>query len=277
MEAADTPVAEITGAANRSILGALADQPARARAGFGSLSRFFDWCQDEDRVVTNPCAALPKTRRRRGISARTHVVGMGDLARLWRAADMLPPAASGLARFLIAILWRRREAARLDWSHLDLAGAVWTMPGAITKNGDPHRVHLPPTALTILQRRHAEVRHPRAGLVFPAPRSARSVDTFSILKAALDVASGVSGGRSHDPRRSFATARAVAGTAKPLADAILNHRQAATRGGVRGVYQRASRWPEQVQGMSLWDRMLTSAIDGNVVSMHPGRRELMPA
>ena len=43
---------------------------------------------------------------------------------------------------------------------------------------------------------------------------------------------------------------------------MLNHRQSATRGGVLGVYQRASRWPEQVRAMELWGRLLAAAIEG---------------
>ena len=51
-----------------------------------------------------------------------------------------------------------------------------------------------------------------------------------------------------------------------------DHRQAATRGGVLGLYQRASRWPEQVKAMEHWGRLLTAAIkgreaDANVVPM----------
>ena len=55
---------------------------------------------------------------------------------------------------------------------------------------------------------------------------------------------------------SFATALAEAGVAESVADAILNHKQSATRGGVLGVYQRAQRWPEQVDAMKVWDCML---------------------
>lgn len=43
---------------------------------------------------------------------------------------------------------------------------------------------------------------------------------------------------------------------------MLNHRQAATRGGVLGVYQRSSRWPEQAKAMDMCGRMLAAAIDG---------------
>jgi hypothetical protein len=53
-----------------------------------------------------------------------------------------------------------------------------------------------------------------------------------------------------------------AGVSETIADAVLNHRQSATRGGVLGVYQRATRWPEQVRAMSAWGEMLAAAIDG---------------
>ena len=50
--------------------------------------------------------------------------------------------------------------------------------------------------------------------------------------------------------------------AEPVVDAVLNHRQAATRGGVLGVYQRAQRWPEQVKAMEAWGAILAAAIEG---------------
>jgi integrase len=66
----------------------------------------------------------------------------------------------------------------------------------------------------------------------------------------------------HDFRRSFASALGEAGIPEAVADAVLNHRQAATRGGVLGVYQRSSRWPEQAKAMELWGRLLNAAIAG---------------
>ena len=40
--------------------------------------------------------------------------------------------------------------------------------------------------------------------------------------------------------------------AESVADALLNHRQSATRGGVLGVYQRADRHPERRQALEFW-------------------------
>ena len=108
------------------------------------------------------------------------------------------------------------------------------------------------------------------GLVFPAPVSGGVVDTFSDIRAELVEATKLGGGEQgseldgwtwHDFRRSFATALGEAGVPEAVADAVLNHRQSATRGGVLGVYQRASRWPEQVKAMELWGRLLAAAIE----------------
>jgi len=67
----------------------------------------------------------------------------------------------------------------------------------------------------------------------------------------------------HDFRRSFATALGEAGISETVADAMLNHRQSAPRGGVMGVYQRASRWQEHEKAMQFWGRLLAGAVEGN--------------
>jgi integrase len=127
----------------------------------------------------------------------------------------------------------------------------------------PHRIHLHSLALNLLRARHEAAGEPTAGLVFPSPRAKKAVDGFTKVKAVLaKAAPDFTGWRLHDLRRSFATAMGEAGVAEPVLDAILNHRQAATRGGVLGVYQRAVRWPEQVAAMKAWGEALSAAIEG---------------
>jgi len=164
----------------------------------------------------------------------------------------------------------------MDWSHVDLDTAEWHQPGHMTKNREPHRLHLHPLALDVLRQRHEATGG--KGLVFPAPRSGGALTTFSAIKAALVEATGahgetLTGWAWHDTRRSFATALGEAGVSETVADAVLNHRQAATRGGVLGVYQRGSRWPEQMRAMELWGRLLSAAMNGrqavaDVVPLH---------
>ena len=102
--------------------------------------------------------------------------------------------------------------------------------------------------------------------MFPAPRAGGVLTAFSGIKAAVveaTAAQGVAlnGWAWHDTRRSFATALGEAGVSETVADAVLNHRQSATRGGVLGVYQRGV-GGRQVKAMQLWGRLLAGAIEG---------------
>ncbi len=260
MKAEAMPAVELT---DREIRGMLNDAVGvtTARHRFGPLSRFLDWCQDAGHIRANPCAQIARSRRPRAPQARSHYLTPEQLARLWNAAERLPePVWRDLARFLIAVPCRRSEAAQMEWAHVDVTAAEWRQPSHMTKNRDPHRLHLHALAFDVLRERKAAAKG--AGLVFPAPRSGEVVDTFSDMKAALSEAAGIDGWTWHDFRRSFATALGEAGIPETVADAILNHRQSATRGGVLGVYQRASRWPEQVKAMELWGRLLADAIEG---------------
>jgi integrase len=262
------PATELDEAQIRRLLsGAVGVTTARHR--FGPLSRFMDWCQDAGHILVNPCALIARSRRPRAPQARAHYLTLPELARLWRAAERLDePVWRDLARFLIAVPCRRGEAAQLDWSHVDMLAAEWRQPGRMTKNRDNHRLYLHALALDVLRERHKQTGG--KGLVFPAPRSGKPVDTFSDIKVALTDASrshddngdkAIAGWTWHDFRRSFATALGEAGIPEAVADAILNHRQSATRGGVLGVYQRASRWPEQVKAMEHWGRLLMDALE----------------
>jgi integrase len=264
MGAADKPARDIGAEDLKVLLRGTARQPGVAKARFGALARFFDWLQDEGHVALNPCTMIPKTRRPRAPAARKNRLPIESLALLWKAAETaegVQPVHRDLIRFLIAMPCRRNEAARMGWEQVDLSEGVWTQPGKMTKNGEPHRLRLHPLALAILTERHKAAKQPRKGLVFPAPRSGKAVKTFSDVKAALDKAASLSGWVWHDFRRSFASAMPALGAAEPVADAVLNHRQSGTRGGVLGVYQQAERWPEQVAALEAWGAALADAIE----------------
>lgn len=230
------------------------------RARFGALSRFLDWCQDAGHIDANPCALVIRGRRPNPPAPRSHYLTPAELATLWTAAhELTEPVWRDYCRFLIAVPCRRGEASRMEWSHVDIDKGEWRQPGKMTKNRDPHRLHLHPLAIGVLRSRR-ELTGGR-GLVFPAPESGNALNTFSRLKARLSTAAALTGWTWHDFRGSFATALGEAGIPETVADAVLNHRQAATRGGVLGVYQRASRWPEQIKAMEHWGRLLAAALD----------------
>lgn len=279
MRSAHLPAADLDAPTIRKLLNT-GDGAGNTRARFGALSRFLDWCQDEGHIRANPCSLISRARRPKPPNARSNYLTPTELARLWHAAaDLDSPVWRDLIRFLICVPCRRGEAATLDWSHLNLTTAEWHQPGALTKNAEPHRLHLHSLTMEVLQSRRRALAEeaaggnvdevarllaagkPRSGLVFPAPRSGRRIDTFSDIKSDLDKGAEMTGWVWHDFRRSFASALGEAGIPEAVADAILNHRQAATRGGVLGVYQRSSRWPEQVKAMERWGRLLKAALD----------------
>ena len=260
MQAGDMPAADLGDTEVRRVLRRSSDGAATARARFGAMSRFLDWCQDAGHIKANPCALISRSRRPKAPPARSHYLSPGDLALLWEAAAALrEPVWRDLVRFLIAVPCRRGEGVRLEWSHIDLDAKEWRQPSHLTKNNDPHRLHLHGLALEVLRERLTATGG--KGLVFPAPVSGRTIDTFSDMKDTLSNFSNIVGWTWHDFRRSFVTALAESGVSETIADGILNHRQSATRGGVLGVYQRASRWPEQVKAMEHWGRLLATALD----------------
>jgi integrase len=273
MNAEDSPAAQLAAA---DVRGLLANAGTTAHKRFGPLSRFLDWCQDTEQLEANPCAMIARSRRPKAPQARTRYLTVAELAGLWTAAEALrEPVWRDITRFLIAVPCRRNEAAKLDWTHIDLAAATWSQHGHMTKNRDPHRFHMHALGQEVLRARYAATGG--KGLVFPSPLAGRPIDTFTDIKVALMEAIKSEGAEGrvwtwHDFRRSFATALGEAGIPEAVADAILNHRQSATRGGVLGVYQRATRWPEQVKAMQLWGQQLAAALnpgeaDDKVVSM----------
>lgn len=273
MEVGETPVGQITLADVRRLLRATADHPATARLRFGAFSRFLDWCVEEGHLDQNPCGALPKNQRPKPPKSRDRVVPLPAIARLWRAADVLPAPLDDLARVLFALPARRGEVARMDWSTVDLEAGVWTLPGAITKNGDPHELALPPLVLDILRARHDDAGRPGDGLVFPSQFTGGVVGRWSWMKQQLAEAADFHAWTWHDMRRSFASTLAEQGVPEEVADAVLNHRQSATRGGVKGVYQRSSRRAEQRNAVETWCTLLSGALEPSTPGAEPTSEE----
>jgi integrase len=264
MSILDKPVADISVTDLKRLLTVMAEKPATARHMFGALSRFFDWAFESGLVRANPCILLTKAHRPKPVKSRQVFHTPQQLAEIWDAIDKaegLLPVHKDICHIFIALPCRRSEASEMDWAELNLETGVWSQAGTKTKNGDPHRIFLPPLALNILKRRHKDAGSPATGLVFPSPLAARPISTFSKIKKDIDAALETKiEWRIHDHRRSFVTALAEAGRHEAILDSILNHRQSATKGGVLGTYQRATRWPEQVKAMKAWNDLLNAAI-----------------
>ena len=234
------------------------------RHRFGALNRFFDWAVHEDRIAANPCASIGKAYRPAAGGERERTPTLKELAALWGGAEALEPTFRDFVRFAISTPARRNEIATMDWRHIDLEERVWRQPGRLTKNRDAHELRLNPLALEILTRRWEATGRPKAGLVFPSPRSGAPITAFSgVLRALHRAAPAVERWALHDLRRSFATTLGRLGQDdEATIDAVLNHRQSATRGGVVGVYNKSTRLPAQHAALERWGGLVADALEG---------------
>ena len=105
------------------------------------------------------------------MSAILEPVKVGELMRSIAGYEGQPTTRAALA--LSALLFQRPGNIRtMAWAHVDLDGAMWTIPAADMKrtvhgktNGRPHLVPLAPQAVAILRELHPLTGHGR--LVFP--------------------------------------------------------------------------------------------------------------
>jgi integrase len=109
----------------------------------------------------------------------------------------------------------------------DLADNVWTIPAAEREKGTGEVLELPPLAMEVLGERGS-------GLVFPTPRGFAFSNGRD--KGKLDEASGVTGWRFHDLRRTARSLMSRAGVRPDIGERVLGH----AIGGVAGVYDRHS-------------------------------------
>lgn len=245
------------------------------RHRFGALNRFFDWCVHEGRIAANPAASIGRAYRPTAGSQRERTPSLKELALVWPAAGTaLEPVFRDFVRFALTTPARRGEIANLRWEHLDLNDRVWRQPSKLTKNRDAHELQLNPIALEILTRRWETAGRPKAGLVFPAPRSMKPITAFSgVLRALHRATPGMAPWALHDLRRSFATTLGRLGQDdEATIDAVLNYRQSATRGGVLGVYNKSTRLPAQAEALERWGALLADALEGRF----PAEAEVIP-
>ncbi len=231
--------------------------PSAANHALAAVRKFFNWCIERGIVETSPCNNISRPG---AVVARERVLDDAELAAVWSVTATLGYPYGTIVQLLILTAQRRGEVTGMRWSELDLAKALWTMPGARTKNKRRHVVPLSPLSICILDalpRLHDD-------LVFPARgRETTNFSGFSKLKRQIDVATGVDDWTLHDLRRTAATGMAGLGVAPHVVERLLNH-VSGTFGGVAGIYNRfeyldpmrsaAEAWSHHVQALGMAER-----------------------
>ena len=147
----------------------------------------------------------------------------------------------------------------MKWADVDLENGWWSIPGAVAKNGQAHRVPLTKTVVDILKARLKAVGED-AIFVFENRRGAGSVAHRGKKAASVLCKSLTFEFRAHDLRRTAATRMAEVGVPRDHIAKVLNHVEggpAATR-----VYDRYDYDSEKRQALERWSRRLMAIIEG---------------
>jgi len=234
------------------------DNPARWR---GNLAELLPAARRVRRVVHQP--ALPWGEMPAFLAALEPRRGMAALA----------------LRFAILTAARTGEVRGMTWGEVDIAAAVWTVPGKRMKAGRLHRVPLSAAALAVLESVNLGQPAPSA-LVFPSPHKAAPLSDMALSMLVRGMATdGLAPGEP--PRWRDAEARAIvphgfrstfrmwAGETRPegreVVEAALAH---AVRDKVEAAYQRSDLLERRRGLMEAWGAFCTKPGGGKVVHLH---------
>jgi integrase len=216
-----------------------------------TLLAFFEFAIERELIDENP---VSRTRRRKLENKRQRILSAAEIKALWDGLDSLTAPVSGFVRTLLLTGCRRENARTMRWSELDLDGKLWTVPADKSKNGRPYEIPLSHQMMTILNGME------RAGpFVFTRSDGSRPIGGMSDLKTALDHASGLSGWRLHDLRRSLRTGLAKLGIAEEIGERVIGH----SRSKLDQIYNVHEYRAEKAAALQLWgdhiDRLVNAA------------------
>jgi integrase len=204
--------------------------PRMADVTLGVLRRIFHWHEKRSDEFRSPIIR-GMARQKAAEHRRTRVLSDVEIRALW-AATADNTVFSALIRFLLLTSARRNEAAGMKWNEVDDKG-IWTLPPDQTGRSKPKVEVVRPlskAALAVL------AGLPRIdGCPYAFTTTGRGpIVQFSIPKARLDGASGVTGWRLHDLRRTARSLLSRAGVSSDVAERCIGH----ALPGIRATYDR---------------------------------------
>jgi integrase len=247
---------------------AAAGAEVQANRVLALLRTFFGWAVGKDWIVSNPCDGLkPPTKEK----ARDRVLADDEIRLFWAAADAIAWPYGSLFKLLLLTAQRRDEVAPVEWSEIDLAKGVWSIPRHKAKNARAHEVQLSREARAVL----SAVPKIAGEFVF-STNGRTAVSGFSRAKERLDDLMAKSTEKEiapwvlHDLRRSATTGMARLKVPPHVVDRILNHSSGTIR-GVASIYNRFDYADERRAALEAWGRYVEGLVSGepagNVVSL----------
>ncbi len=232
-------------------------------------------------VAANPVARVRSLGEE---TPRDRVLRDGEIGVIWQALDdptvltcaksarrknqrvYVSRSVSIAIKLLLVTLQRRHEVAGMTRAEVDLEQAVWTIPGARTKNGRTTLVPLSPSAVALIREAMALVNEPTP-FVFPARWDrTKSLTPASLTRALRDVRAALAlpSLTPHDLRRTAATNMASERLriSPFVIGRVLNH--TSEKGGAAAVtlstYALYDFMAEKRSALTAWDQLLAQIL-----------------
>jgi integrase len=264
----DVSLEAITGLHITTVLDVLARESGKVTADRArmALSGLYAWAIQKRYVHANPTLGIGSWAQN---GARERVLSEAELVEVWKAC--LDHDYGHIVKLLILTGQRRAEIGALTWPEVDLDRRQIDLPAHRTKNARPHIVPLCDEALAILKSiPRVEDRDQVLGWGaggFSAWSKGKTELDLRIAKSRVHAAhkskaKPMPEWTLHDLRRSFVTHVSERGFAQPhVVEAIVNHISGA-KGGVAGVYNRASYLAEKRQALEVWGAHIAALVAG---------------
>jgi integrase len=201
--------------------------PRMADVTLAVLRRVMNWhATRDDEFITPVVRGMGRTNSAE--LRRARVLSDDEVRAIWNATAASEPFAA-LIRFLLLTSARRGEGAKMRWDEIDAHG-VWTLPASRSKT----KVEVPrPLSKAARALLDGLPRFQDCNFAFTS-NGLTPIASFSEPKAKVDAASGVTGWRIHDLRRTARSLLSRAGVNSDIAERCLGH---ALR-GIRATYDR---------------------------------------
>lgn len=270
----DKPLPEITRSDIKAVMDKLRSRVGTRRKVYAILRRMFRWAISEGDLDRSPLEGVETPPAPR---SRDRVLADWELGLVLEGAAKMGRPFGPLVRLLVLTGQRLKELAGLNWSELDRAGRMMTLPASRAKNGRAVDVPLSDFVVAELDGVAGSENWPSKGLVFTTTgktplsgfsRAKRQIDALIIklLEKRTDDRV-VAPWRYHDLRRTFATGMQRLGVRFEVTEALLNH-VSGSRSGVAGIYQRHDWRDEKRIALEAWSAhvgAVTATSDGNVL------------
>lgn len=225
-----------------------------------ALKAFTRWAFERNLIEVDVGARLPRALPER---PRERTPSVQEVRAIWAATYQLGDLWGPLVRLLVLTGQRRGEISRLRWKEVNLSGEFIAKVGADTKNGQPHKTHLSPPALTEL---NALAVKGSGDFVFTTTGKT-PISGLSKAKRHLDRLLGddFEPWVYHDLRRAVASALCDRGFSEVVVDRILNHQAVGSApSAVSRVYNTAQLLPERAAALDAWAEVVTGTQDAVV-------------